>query len=172
MLVVGEGGLRASHHSGSGRGLMRRHVLLIAVLFASLFAAACGDRRLRAEARSLLAVYQGMDHRQKPEVREKKLAELQLLALVEPEVVQARDHCVAGHTALLRAERAHEDAARKLDEAIAQSPDGAPLGEAATQAIRTQIEQADGALNNARTSLRQCETQVRGLALRFGESGK
>ena len=151
---------------------MRRHVLLTAILSASLFAVACGDRRLRAEARSFLAVYQGMDHRQKADEREKKLSELRLLALVEPEVVQARDHCVTGHTALLRAERAHEDAARKLDEAIAKSPDGAPLAADATHAIRAQIEEADGALSNARTSLRQCETQARGLSLRFGESGR
>jgi hypothetical protein len=151
---------------------MRRHALLTVVLFASLCASACGDRRLRAEARSLLAVYEGMDHRQKPEAREKKLSELRLLVLVEPEVVQARDHCVVGHTALLRAERAHEEAARKLDVALAQNPDGAPLAEAETHEIRTQIEEADGALSNARTSLRQCETQVRGLSLRFGESGK
>ncbi|HEX6242928.1 MAG TPA: hypothetical protein VFZ61_18575 [Polyangiales bacterium] len=150
---------------------MRRHALLTALLFASLCAAACGDRRLRAEARSFLAVYEGLDHRQKSAQREKKLTDLRLLVLVEPEVVQARDHCVAGHTALLRAERAQEEAARKLDTALAGSTDGAPLGEQTTQEIRTQIEEADGALNDARSSLRQCETQARGLSLRFGESG-
>jgi hypothetical protein len=127
---------------------------------------------LRAEARSFLGVYKGMDHRQKAEEREKKLSELRLLVLTEAEVVQAREHCVAGHTALLRAERAHEDAARKLDAAIGASPDGAPLSPEATQAIKTQIEEADSALNNARTSLRQCETEARGLSLRFGESGR
>jgi hypothetical protein len=148
---------------------MTRHGWPIVLLLA-LAASACGDRRLRAEARAFLSVFEGLDHRQKPVEREKKLSALRQLVLVEPEVVKARDHCVAGHTALLRSERAHEEAANQLDIALAQSPDGAPLGSDATQKIRTQIEQAEASLNAAKANLRQCENEARGLSLRFGES--
>lgn len=149
---------------------MTRHGHVLLLSLALLGASACGDRRLRAEARAFLAVYEALDHRQKPDEREKKLSELRLLVLVEPEVVKARDHCVAGHTALLRSERAHEEAARQLDEALSKSPDGTPLGSDATHQIRGQIEQAEASLNNARTALRQCENEARGLSLRFGKT--
>ena len=149
---------------------MTRHGWFVLLLLAALGTSACGDRRLRAEARAFLSVYEALDHRQKPAEREKKLSALRLLVLVEPEVVKARDHCVAGHTALLRSERAHEEAARQLDSALAASPDGAPLRSDATHEIRTQIEQAESSLNAAKADLRQCESEARGLSLRFGES--
>lgn len=136
-----------------------------------MLAGGCGEDRLRREARAFLAVHEGLDHRQKAEVREQKLSELRLLVLVEPAVVQARDHCVTGHTALLRSERSHEEAGRKLDEALQASPD-APLPPQATQQIRAQIDQAESALSNARVSLRQCENEARSLSLRFGPNTK
>jgi hypothetical protein len=149
---------------------MTRHGLVFFLSLTLLGASACGDRRLRAEARAFLSVYESLDHRQQPAEREKKLSALRLLVLVEPEVVKARDNCVAGHSALLRSERAHEEAARRLDEALAQSPDGTPLRPEATHEIRTQIDQAESSLSNAKASLRQCESEARGLSLRFGES--
>lgn len=149
---------------------MTRHGLLTISIAVLLAGTGCGDRRLRSEARALLKAYEGLDHRQKAAEREQRLSQLRLLVLVEPEVVQARDHCVAGHTALLRSERSHEEAGRKLDEALAQNTDGAPLAAEATREIRAQIEAAETALSNARVSLRQCENEVRGLSLRFGES--
>jgi hypothetical protein len=143
---------------------------LVSTLVLATLCACGGDRRLRSEARAFLAVYESLDHRQKADVREQKLAALRLLALVEPEVVKARDHCVEGHTALLRSESSHEEAARKLDEALLASPDGKPLSPQASQQIRVQIEQAEKALTSARSSLRRCETEARGLSLRFGKS--
>jgi hypothetical protein len=142
------------------------------LLFACLtLAGGCGQDRERREARAFLAVFDSMDHRQKAEDREQKLSQLRLLSLVEPAVVQARDHCVTGHTALLRSESAHEEAGRKLDEALLASPDK-PLEPQASEQIRKQIEQAEKALNNARISLRQCEAQARSLSLRFGSNTK
>lgn len=142
--------------------------LLLAVLLA-VAALACGDRRVRAEARAFLAGFEAIDHRDKPEARETKLLVLEQLVLTEPEVVNARAHCVEGHKALLSSERAHEHAAQQLDRAVAASPEGAPLSPQATEQIRVEIEQADQALARARANLRQCENEARGLSLRFGK---
>jgi hypothetical protein len=143
---------------------------LVSILLLITLMACGGDRRLRSESRAFLALYDALDHRQKADVREQKLSALRLLVLVEPEVIKARDHCVAGHTALLRSEHSHEEAARKLDEALMQSPDGKPLPPQASQQIRVQLEQAESALTNARGSLRRCEIEARGLSLRFGKN--
>jgi hypothetical protein len=134
-----------------------------------LSAAACGDRRLRSEARAFLLRYEAIDHRAKAAMREQKVQALAQLVLTEPEVEAARSHCVEGHTALLASERTHEHAAQELDRAVAQSPEGAPLSAQATEQIRSEIEQADSALARARESLRRCESEARGLSLRFGK---
>jgi hypothetical protein len=142
-------------------------LLLAALLIVA--AMACGDRRVRTEARAFLARFEALDHREKAAVRETKLVALEQLVLTEPEVVSARMHCVEGHQALLSSERAHEHAAQQLDRALAASPDGAPLSPQATEQIRVEIEQADQALGRARANLRQCENEARGLSLRFGK---
>lgn len=147
--------------SGLGR------VLVVTLSLVS--AAGCGDSRLRSEARAFLARYEGIDHREKAIVREHKVEALAQLVLTEPAVVSARDHCVTGHSALLASERSHEHAADQLDRAVAQSPGGAPLSAQATEQIRSEIEQADQALARAKENLRQCESEARGLALRFGK---
>ena len=139
-------------------------------LVSALVVSGCGDRRLRGEARAFLTAYESLDHREKPEIREQKLSMLRGLVLTESEVEKARDLCVTGHEALLESERNHEQAARELDEAVAQSPSGEPLSAQATAQIRAKIEQAESTLRKARDSLRACENEVRSLSLRFGKT--
>jgi hypothetical protein len=150
------------------RRFKQRPRLVLAFVLA-VAAPACGDRRVRAEARAFLASYEAIDHREKPEARETKLLLLEQLVLTEPEVVNARTHCVEGHKALLSSERGQEHAAQRLDREVAASPNGAPLSAQATEQIRLEIEQADQALARARANLRQCENEARGLSLRFGK---
>lgn len=143
--------------------------LYLVVALVSLAGSACGDRRLRSEARAFLARYEALDHREKAASREQKVHALEQLVLTEPELVKVRTHCVEGHAALLASERTHEHAAQQLDRAVAASPEGAPLSARATEQIRLEIEQADSALARARENLRQCESAARGLSLRFGK---
>ena len=150
------------------RSSAARTVLIWGTLL-SVCLLACGDARLRSEARAFLARYEAIDHREKGTLREQKLRALEQLVLTEPEVQGVREHCVAGHNALLTSERTHEHAAQQLDRAVAASPEGAPLSAQATEQIRAEIERADGALGRARENLRQCESQARGLSLRFGK---
>jgi hypothetical protein len=140
---------------------------IVAVL--GMCALACGEGRVRAEARAFLTRFELIDHREKPAAREQKLAALEQVALSEPEVVAARKHCLEGHRALLSSERAQEQAAAALDRALAASPGGAPLSGQASEQIRGEIEQAERALARARASLGQCENEARGLRLRFGK---
>jgi hypothetical protein len=153
----------------TGRSLRGFWGFGLVIALATLSTAGCGDRRLRSEARAFLARYEVLDHREKAALREQKVHALEQLVLTEPEVVAARTHCVEGHTALLSSERTQEHAAQELDRAVAGSPEGAPLSAQATEQIRLEIEQADNALANARENLRQCESQARGLSLRFGK---
>lgn len=131
---------------------------------------ACGDRRLRAEARAFLTAYESLDHRESPAVREQKLSALRGLVLTETEVAKTRDRCVAGHEALLESERSQEQAARALDEAVGDSAGGEPLSAQATSQIRVKIERAEEALRKAKDGLRACENEVRSLSLRFGKT--
>jgi hypothetical protein len=142
---------------------------VIGVALSCLGTSACGDGRLRSEARAFLTRYDAIDHREKAALREQKVHALEQLVLTEPEVLKARQHCVDGHSALLASERTHEHAAEQLDRAVAASPHGAPLSAQATEQIRAEIEQADTALARARENLRECENLARGLSLRFGK---
>jgi len=135
-----------------------------------LLAVGCGDGRLRGESRAFLSLYEVIDHRQAPAIRELKLNALSALVLTESEVKKARDECVAAHQALLSSEREHEQAAKKLDEAIAQNADGAPLPAATTELIRQGIDHADQSLGKARSLFESCENQARSLSLRFGKN--
>jgi hypothetical protein len=152
---------------------MSAHLPARACCFAALLwlLSGCGgDNRLRSEARAFLTLYESLDHREKPAVRELKLRSLAALVLTEPLVKQARDACMAAHKALLTSEREHEEAARKLDQAIADNTSGAPLPVQATEQIRQGIDQADRSLSAARGLFQRCESQARSLSLRFGKS--
>lgn len=144
-----------------------RKVCLGALLLAC---AACGDNRLRAESRAFLGLYEVIDHRQPAAIRELKLTALEALVVTEPDVKKARAECVAAHRALLSSEREHEQAAKKLDEAIAQNKEGEPLPPATTELIREGIDHADQSLGKARSLFESCENQARSLSLRFGKN--
>jgi hypothetical protein len=154
---------------GAARLDTRALSFVVSVAFLAGGAAACGDRRLRSEARAFLARYEAIDHREKGALREQKVQALEQLVLTEPQVLAARSHCLDGHNALLASERSHEHAAQQLDRAVGDSPGGAPLSPEATEQIRVEIEQADNALARAKENLRQCENEARGLSLRFGK---
>lgn len=146
------------------RSIKRALALLVFAL------AACGDKdaRARSEARMFLSLYEATDHRAPVSERERKIAQLNELALSDETVQKTRDECVEAHRALIRAERENESAAKQLDQALAAQPDGEPLPVTATEGIRNGIAAAEAALSDARKRFEQCESDARGLALRFG----
>ena len=138
-------------------------------LLALLFASCDREGRVRAEARTFLALYEATDHRAPVREREHKVAQLDQLALTEPAVVKARDECVAAHRALIRAEQQNEGASSQLDQALAAQPKGEPLAPAETVRIKAEITKAEQSLVDARARFERCETQARSLSLRFGK---
>lgn len=139
------------------------------VLLLALAVVACDrDGRVRAEARTFLALYEATDHRASVPDRERKVTQLEQLALSEPVVGKARDECVAAHRALIRSERENELASRQLDQALAGQPAGAPLPVTETARIRGEITKAEQSLTDARARFERCEEQARTLSLRFG----
>jgi hypothetical protein len=139
------------------------------LLLSSLLPGCDREGRTRAEARTFLALYEATDHRAPVPERERKVAQLEQLTLTDESVRQARDECVAAHKALISAEHSNERAAGQLDRAIAGQPDGEPLAEGATAAIRTGIEQAERSLKDARTRFEKCESKARDLSVHYGE---
>jgi hypothetical protein len=131
--------------------------------------AGCRQGRDRSDAQAFLAVYETLDHRAPAPLREKKLALLEELTLVDPVVKQARDDCVSAHRALLTAERQHDSAAGQLDKAISKHLEGSPLPAEEGEPIRVALEQANSALTDARDRFASCESAARGLSLRFGK---
>ena len=139
------------------------------VLVLALALAGCDrEGRVRAEARTFLALYEATDHRASVAERERKVAQLEQLALSEVVVGKARDECVAAHRALIRAERENEVASGQLDRALAAQPAGAPLPVEETARIRGEITKAEQSLTDARARFERCEQQARTLSLRFG----
>jgi hypothetical protein len=125
------------------------------------------DDRLRAEARLFLALYEATDHRAPIAERERKIVQLEQLALSEELVREARDQCVSAHRTLIRAERENANAGRKLDQAIAAQPQGEALQATATDGIRAEIDRAEQSLTDARGRFEKCEARTRTLSLRF-----
>lgn len=130
----------------------------------------CSGDRQRTEARALLALYEGIDHREPAATREPKIKKLSELTLTDDLVSKARSECVSAHQALLTAERQHEAAARELDKALEKSEGGEPLPPAVTVEIQHGIDKADSSLTDARIRFERCENQVRSLSLRFGKN--
>lgn len=137
----------------------------------AMVAAGCTDReeRLRAEARVFLNLYEATDHRAPIAERERKIEQLEQLSLADEAVRKARDECVDAHRALIRAERENEQASRALDQALSAAPQGEPLAPADTERIRARITGAEAALSDSRSRFERCESQARGLAMRFGK---
>jgi hypothetical protein len=132
--------------------------------------AACDrEGRVRAEARTFLALYEATDHRAPIPERERKLKQMEQLALSEEAVRAARDECVAAHKTLIDAERQNEHASVELDKALAAQPQGEPLPPEQIARIRNEIQVAEVSLTDARKRFEHCETQARSLDLRFGE---
>jgi hypothetical protein len=127
------------------------------------------EGRVRAEARTFLALYEATDHRAPIPERERKLKQLEQLALSEEAVRAARDECVAAHKVLIDAERQNEHASVELDKALAAQPQGEALPQDQIARIRSEIQVAEGSLSDARKRFEHCETQARSLDLRFGE---
>lgn len=132
--------------------------------------AACDrEGRVRAEARTFLALYEATDHRAPIAERERKVKQMEQLALSEEAVRAARDECVAAHKVLIDAERQNEHASRELDNVLATQPAGEPLPSEEIARIRAEIQTAEGSLSDARKRFERCETQARSLDLRFGD---
>jgi hypothetical protein len=139
------------------------------VLGLGLLAACDREGRVRAEARTFLALYEATDHRAPIPERQRKVLQMEQLALSEEAVRAARDECVAAHKTLIDAENQNEHASVELDKALAAQPKGEPLGQDEIGRIRTEIQVAEGSLADARKRFEHCETQARSLDLRFGE---
>src|SRR5262245_26405836 len=120
---------------------LRSRVRLLPWLLLGLTAALGCDRegRVRAEARTFLALYEATDHRASLPERERKIVQPEQLTLSDEAVRRARDECVGAHRALVEAERANEHAAGQLDRAIAAQPEGGPLAASDTVTIRAGI---------------------------------
>lgn len=127
------------------------------------------EGRVRAEARTFLALYEATDHRAPIPERERKVKQMEQLALSEEAVRLARDECVAAHKTLIEAERQNEHASVELDKALASQPRGEPLPPDRIAGIRLEIQNAEISLSDARKRFEHCETQARSLDLRFGE---
>ncbi|HEX5659032.1 MAG TPA: hypothetical protein VFX59_17680 [Polyangiales bacterium] len=127
------------------------------------------EGRVRAEARTFLALYEATDHRAPIPERERKVLQMEQLALSEEAVRAARDECVAAHKTLIDAEKQNEHASVELDKALAAQPKGEPLPPDQIARIRSEIQVAEGSLSDARKRFEHCETQARSLDLRFGE---
>jgi len=124
---------------------------------------------VRAEARTFLGLYESMDHRSPIPERERKIEQLEQLALADETVKDARAECVQAHRTLIRAERENETASGQLDRALGAQPGGDPLPVSETERIRAVISSAEAALIDARKRFERCEEQARGLAMRFGK---
>jgi len=147
------------------------HALVSLCLVASLAVLVSGcdkDERLRSEARAFLASYEAIDFRAPAAEREAKLSALEKLTFLTEDVQKARTDCVSAHRALLAAEKGHEHAAKRLDEALVNAEAAEPLDPSTTQSIRAEIESADRELAQARERFTTCENEARSLSLRFG----
>lgn len=142
---------------------------LALVLSLGLLAACDREGRTRAEARTFLALYEATDHRAPIPERERKLVQMEQLALSEEAVRAARDECVAAHKTLISAERQNERASVQLDQLLAAQPQGQALPPEQIGRIREQIQAAEVSLSDARKRFEHCEAQARSLSLRFGE---
>lgn len=133
--------------------------------------AACGDReeRVRAEARGFLTLYEATDHRAPIPERERKVAQLEQLALSDEAVRKTRDECVEAHRTLIRAERENEDASGLLEKAVSAQVGGEPLPVAEAERIRARLTAAEGSIAESRKRFEQCESDTRSLSLRFGK---
>jgi hypothetical protein len=142
---------------------------VVLVLASGQLAGCDREGRARAEARTFLSLYEATDHRAPIPERERKLVQLQQLALSEEVVRAARDECVSAHKVLISAERKNEQASQSLDRALAASKDGAGLASEESVRIRGEIKAAETALGDARQRFERCENQARSLSLRFGD---
>jgi hypothetical protein len=140
-----------------------------AVLTLGQLTACDREGRVRAEARTFLALYEATDHRAPIPERERKVQQMEQLALSEEAVAAARDECVAAHKTLISAERQNEHASKELDKALAAQPKGDALPADEIARIRNEIQAADQSLSDARKRFEHCETQARSLDLRFGD---
>jgi hypothetical protein len=142
-----------------------------AALVVSLLASGCTDRedRIRAEARSLLTMYEATSHRAPLDERERKITQLSQLAISDAPLRKTRDLCVEAHRALVRAERENDVASSQLEKALAAQNDGGPLPAEQVETIRNSIASAERAIGASRGSFEQCESEIRTLSLRYGE---
>jgi hypothetical protein len=127
------------------------------------------EGRVRAEARTFLALYKATDHRAPIPERERRVLQMEQLALSEEAVRSARDECVEAHKTLISAERQNEHASVELDKSLAAQPKGEPLPADQILRIRGEIDAAQRSLVDARRRFEHCETQARSLDLRFGD---
>ncbi len=127
------------------------------------------DSRLRDEASRLVALYAQVTYGDAPEVREQKLAAIEQAVFVSEEVVSTRTVCVAGHRALIASQRAPDETAKEIDEALGQVEGAEPLPLEVLARLQKKLVAAQDHLDQIRAQLEVCETQIRALNLRFGK---
>lgn len=125
----------------------------------------CGDDRVRNEALLFLDRYEQIDMHAPTAERRPLIEGLRDLSLVIPDVVHARDACVAAHLGLLEAEETHE---RARDELIRASEGGdRPLEMDAAARIEAAINESNDAIERSPALFERCYREVRGLEGRF-----
>jgi hypothetical protein len=128
------------------------------------------EARLREEAARLVELYQQVQYEAPPEVRAEKLSAIERAVFVSPDVVAARDVCLAGHKQLLDAQRSQEQSSVEIEKALAKQPgEGAPLPADTLERLQQTLVSAQQSLGAARTQLEDCEGRIRALNLRFGK---
>lgn len=154
-----------------GQQLFAIRAVHAAGLIVSLLAGGCTDQqeRIRAEARSLLTMYEATSHRAPLAERERKITKLSQLAISDEPLRKTRDLCVEAHRALVRAERENDSASSQLEQALAAQNDGGALPADQVETIRNSIASAERAISASRGSFEQCESEMRTLSLRYGE---
>jgi len=136
---------------------------------AALSAAGCGacDDRDDNQARLFLDRVQRVHIDAPVEEREELVDALAALSLDDEELAGTRDACVAGHRALIEAEREQQRAALALAE-VSDGDPNALVEPAKAREIQEAIERSNGGIERARDELSRCQDEVDALDSRYG----
>jgi hypothetical protein len=135
----------------------------VGLLFA--LPAGCGDDRVRNEALLFLDRYDQIDMHAPTVARRPLIEDLRDLSMTTPDVVHARDACVAAHMGLLEAEERHEAARTELIEA--SEGGDRPLEMDAAARIEAAINESNDAIERSPALFERCYREVRSLEGRF-----
>lgn len=147
---------------------------VVVVLMALSSLTGCESRDQR-DAAAFVKLFKGVSIGAPPEVRVAQVDELEAFPTESKTLARLKDDCVAGHRAMLEAEKRAAEAQQAFEIALAQeagNADSAPLSEAAREALERTIEGGKGAVEQsnasiarARRLLEGCNTGVMKLSL-------